>query len=93
MISAPEEPLTVQKLCKLYGVHRTSVQRYVESGKLPRPFNLGRKQYWLPSVIAHHQTLLARRAIDAGRKAASRRRNGAAKNQSSSAPALDSCLS
>ena len=81
MIGAPEEPLTVQKLCQLYGIHRTSVQRYVESGKLPRPFKLGRKQYWLPSVIAHHQTMLANRAIDAGRKAASRRRSAAAEHE------------
>ena len=88
MIGAPEEPLTVKEICKLYGIHRTSVQRYVENGKLPRPFKLGRKQYWLPSVIAQHQATLARKAADASRKAA---RRTAAKMEAGPAPKPDSC--
>jgi hypothetical protein len=61
----------------------------VENGKLPRPFKLGRKQYWLPSVIAQHQAMLARRASDdAGRKAAQR---AAAKMEAGPAPKPDSC--
>jgi predicted DNA-binding transcriptional regulator AlpA len=73
-MKTPEKPLTVEDLCALYGWrNRVTVWRNVDAGALPRPFRIGRRLFWLPSAIARHQSALARRAADAGRKAAKRR--------------------
>lgn len=75
----PEKFLTFDEVRSLFGgLHRATIWRLIKDGKFPRPITFGRKLFWRPSDIAKHQAALARRAADAGRKAASRRSDEAA---------------
>ena len=42
---------TPSDLCRLFGVHRNTITRWVEHGQLPAPIRIGRRLRWRRETI------------------------------------------
>jgi predicted DNA-binding transcriptional regulator AlpA len=51
-VSADLDIIDFRQLLEIYGVHRTTLLKWIEVGQVPKPGRIGRKRYWYRSTIA-----------------------------------------
>ncbi|KAB2886992.1 MAG: helix-turn-helix domain-containing protein [Albidovulum sp.] len=58
-----EKLISTKEVCFLYGVSHSTIWRWVKGGLMPSPLRIGRRTYWVGSMLqAHLADLKARHA-------------------------------